>query len=35
MELDTNKSLEDNYKEWLQSINDDAEKYFDAKEGDY
>ena len=25
MKLDSNKSLEGNYKEWLQGINDDAE----------
>lgn len=30
MELDPNKSLEDNYKEWLQSLNDDAEFFVTA-----
>lgn len=30
MELDPNKTLEDNYKEWLQSLNDDAEFFADA-----
>lgn len=30
MELDPNKPLEDNYKEWLQSINDDAEFFVKA-----
>ena len=30
MELDPNKSLEDNYKEWLQILNDDAEFFVEA-----
>lgn len=30
MQLDPNKSLEGNYKEWLQRINDDAEFFVEA-----
>ena len=30
MKLDPNKSLEGNYKDWLQSINDDAEFFVKA-----
>lgn len=30
MQLDPNKSLEGNYNDWLQSINDDAEFFVEA-----